>query len=121
MPSEDVPHEIRKTEEERRRDWISLMEAVGKLWFAAEEFWVRLKGKPSVSMPTRSDGFDSRLEEQLRGPASNRYGREWERSGCLIPWGLSIFSRSTSYTGMKINSKESDGKDQKRRYGVREP
>ncbi|THU97724.1 hypothetical protein K435DRAFT_796315 [Dendrothele bispora CBS 962.96] len=39
----DVPHEVRKTEEERRRDWINFMEAVGKLWIAGEEFWVRLK------------------------------------------------------------------------------
>ncbi|THU80077.1 hypothetical protein K435DRAFT_874774 [Dendrothele bispora CBS 962.96] len=40
MPSQDVPREIRKTEEERRRDWINFMEAVGKLWIAAEEFWL---------------------------------------------------------------------------------
>ncbi|THV01677.1 hypothetical protein K435DRAFT_853539 [Dendrothele bispora CBS 962.96] len=37
--SSDVPHEVRKTEEERRRDWINFMEAVGKLWIAGEEFW----------------------------------------------------------------------------------
>ncbi|THU80754.1 hypothetical protein K435DRAFT_874041 [Dendrothele bispora CBS 962.96] len=43
MPSQDVPRELRKTDEERRQDVVNLMEAVGKLWIAADEFWKRLK------------------------------------------------------------------------------
>ncbi|THV00642.1 hypothetical protein K435DRAFT_837206 [Dendrothele bispora CBS 962.96] len=85
MPSHDVPREIRKTEEERRQDWINLMEAVGKLWFAAEEFWVRVKSMSSVSIPTPSNSFDSRLEQQGQNDAGTRWRREWRHLRLLIP------------------------------------